>query len=199
VTTQSSYCPSCGKARHGSMRFCDGCGYDYVSTVAGATTGNQTTAPPVSSPVAPRTGSVAPASVAAVVGGLLVAVGSFLPWVTASTVFGSLSRSGIDGGGDGWVTLIAGSVIALLGLITINKPNRGANLLIAVAAAVAFLIVALDFSDIQSRIASVESESEGMALGGVGIGLWMVALGAIVAFVASLMRRSLHKRPAGGS
>ncbi len=34
-----------------------------------------------------------------VIGGALISVGSFMPWITASTGFGTLSRSGLDDGG----------------------------------------------------------------------------------------------------
>ena len=182
---ESAFCPNCGKPRQGALRYCGTCGFDYASSVAPAESAAASTA----SPAPATTGSASPASIAVIAGGLLVAVGSFLPWVTASTVFGSLSRSGIDAGGDGWVTLVAGTVIAVLGLATVTRPNRAANLLVAIGAAGAAIIFAIDFSDVQGRVSAIESSSEGMALGGVGIGLWMVALGAITTFVASLMRR----------
>jgi hypothetical protein len=178
------------------MRFCASCGYDYQP---GAASGVPAAgAAPVSpGPQTAHQRPIAPATIAVLAGGLLLVVGSFLPWVTASTVFGSISRSGVDGGGDGWITLVAGGVILLLGLATLRRPNRAANLLIAVAAAIAFVIFALDFSDVQSRITDLESQSEGVALGGVGIGLWLVALGAIVSFVSSLLRRSAKIQPEG--
>lgn len=189
MTADSTFCPSCGKPRQGSLRYCSSCGFDYASSEAPSKPTESAT--PVSAPV--TTKSVHPASIAVIAGGLLIAIGSFLPWVTASTIFGSLSRSGIDAGGDGWITLVAGTVIAVLGLVTLTNPNRAANLLVAIGAAVAAVIFALDFSDVQGRVSDLESSSEGMALGGVGIGLWMVALGAIVSFIASLMRRSWLK------
>lgn len=185
---QSNFCPNCGKSRSGAARFCDQCGHDFTS--AGAIPQVPAEVPAESRRAA---SGVAAPSIGVMVGGALAVVGSFLPWVTASTVFGSLSRSGVDRGGDGWITLGAGAVIALLGLATMTRPNRAANLFIAIAAAVAFLVFILDFSDIQGRVSALESNSQGLALGGVGIGLWLVALGAVVAFVSSLLRRTSHK------
>jgi hypothetical protein len=167
-------------------------GHDFesITPAAIAATSVAPAAPPS---VTMPTPNMAPASLAVIGGGLLIGVGSFLPWVTASTVFGSLSRSGVDRGGDGWVTLVAGSVITLLGLLTIRKANRGANLLVAIAAAVAFITFAIDLADVQGRISDLEGTSQGMALAGVGIGLWMVALGAVIAFASSLARRSRRR------
>jgi hypothetical protein len=34
---------------------------------------------------------------------VLAVVAAFLPWITAATIFGDVSRSGVDGGGDGVV------------------------------------------------------------------------------------------------
>ena len=191
MTADSTFCPNCGKPRQGALRFCSSCGFDYAMSEASTSAAGVV----VPAEAAASTTSMRPASIAVVAGGLLIAIGSFLPWVTASTIFGSISRSGVDRGGDGYITLAAGGLIALLGLVTLTRPNRGANLAIAIAAAAAGVIFALDFSDIQERVADLEAGSEGLALGGVGPGLWMVALGAITSFVASLMRRSWHKEP----
>lgn len=187
MTADTAYCPNCGKQRQEGMRYCSSCGYDYGNAAAPASDATAATAVPGL--------SLRPASIAVIVGGALIALASFLPWVTAQTIFGSISRSGIDGGGDGVVTLIAGGLIVVLGLVTLRRPNRAANILIAVAAAVAAVIFAIDLSDVQGRVSDLEADSEGLALGGVGIGLWLVALGAVIAFVGSIMRRSWHKEP----
>src|SRR5580765_5169526 len=46
--------------------------------------------------------------------GVLVAVGAFMPWITA--LGGVLSRNGLDAGSDGIITLVCGLVLAGLGL-----------------------------------------------------------------------------------
>src|SRR5687767_2421273 len=49
--------------------------------------------------------------------GLLMVLGAFLPWVSATAAFiGTISRSGLDQGGDGVLTLILGGLTALLGV-----------------------------------------------------------------------------------
>jgi hypothetical protein len=53
---------------------------------------------------------------ATLLGGLLVVAGSFMPWLTASAPFaGTISRSGVDGGGDGVITLIIGVLAVTIG------------------------------------------------------------------------------------
>jgi integrase len=54
------------------------------------------------------------ASFRCAVGGALAVVGSFLPWITATAAFlGTITRSGLDGRGDGMVTLVGGLVAVL--------------------------------------------------------------------------------------
>src|SRR5205823_1570587 len=70
-----------------------------------------TSAPQPATALAGREGVVV-----VLLGALGLAVGSFLPWLTATAPFvGTISRSGLDGGGDGILTLIAGIVVGLLG------------------------------------------------------------------------------------
>ena len=200
MTTQAGYCPNCGKQREGTMRFCSSCGHDFWTGAAGSASapGATPTAPaPAStaaSPQATQTSGVLLPTILVLGGGVLLVVGSFLPWATASTVFGSLSRSGVDGG-DGWITTIIGVLILLFGAMTLRQASRGVNLLVAVAAAIAFLVFVFDLVDVNNRIASIEAQGQGLALGTVGFGLWLVGLGAIVAFFASFFRRRWHKQP----
>ncbi len=201
MTTQAGYCPNCGKQREGAMRFCSSCGHDFWAAAAGAASAPMatSTAPPPAPVGAPPQASEASGvplpTILVLGGGVLLVVGSFLPWATASTVFGSLSRSGVDGG-DGWITTIIGALILLFGAMTLRQASRGLNLLIAVGAAIAFLIFVFDLVDVNNRIASIEAEGQGLALGTVGFGLWLVGLGAIVAFFASFFRRRWHQQPA---
>jgi hypothetical protein len=116
------------------------------------------------------------------VGGALVAVGSFLPWISASTFLGTLSRSGLDGGGDGVFTLAAGAILALFGgLVLSGRPvTRVTRALLWIVVAFLTLIWILDFSDIRDRVDLVSSE---FAQGSIGSGMWVMAVGAITSVV----------------
>lgn len=65
--------------------------------------------------------------------GVLIAIGSFLPWARA----GIFTLSGIDG--DGALTLVAGAVVALIGVS--NRANPATALGIIVMAGTSLLIV----------------------------------------------------------
>ncbi len=59
------------------------------------------------------------------VAGVLAVVGSFLPWITATAAFvGTISRNGIDGGGDWVITIVLGLVIALMGVAILASPSN---------------------------------------------------------------------------
>jgi hypothetical protein len=73
-------------------------------------------------------------------GGALIALGSFLPWMSATTIFGSFSKSGLDGGGDGiptsafayanvgagiWVIWLGAAVVFLGAFIGLGQTRGG--------------------------------------------------------------------------
>jgi hypothetical protein len=116
------------------------------------------------------------AGIAMIVGGALLAVGSFLAWVTV----GSASQSGIDGG-DGWFTLVAGAAFALLGYLTFagrSYPMWLGWVALAVGAAVAII----DYLDITSSI-------DDFGEGSVGIGMWVMLAGVVIGIVGLVMGR----------
>jgi hypothetical protein len=75
--------------------------------------------------------------VLAIAGGALLAVGSFLEWATVSVAVTGVdaetaSTSGIDSS-DGWVTLVAGAVAMLVGIVALRRPRRALAVLAIVA------------------------------------------------------------------
>jgi hypothetical protein len=115
---------------------------------------------------------------ATIVGGAMLAAGSFLPWITASTGFGSVSRGGMEGG-DGVVILIAGGVTVLGGVAGLMGSTGW--VVAAIAAVIGGLIGFVDFQDIQERISGIGDS----VIGEVGIGLWLILAGAVVALVGA--------------
>jgi hypothetical protein len=73
--------------------------------------------------------------VLALIGGALLAIGSFLAWAEVSGGGVSTSAAGIDGT-DGWITLIAGLVAIAVGLVALRAGRR----MLAVLAIVAGLV-----------------------------------------------------------
>jgi hypothetical protein len=76
------------------------------------------------------------AGIVAIVGGALLAVASFLPWAEVSGQGASVTANGIDGS-DGYLTLGAGIVAVLVGVVTLM---RGARRILAVLAILAGIV-----------------------------------------------------------
>jgi hypothetical protein len=120
------------------------------------------------------------AAILVTVGGLLVAVGSLLPWITLTSGFGSASVAGIEG--DGILTLILGGVIALLGFLAYGGTGpRFVTFLLSVGA--------LAFGGWELVTLSGKLSSTDTARVAVGMGLYIVVGGAVVALIGSVMRR----------
>ena len=101
-------------------------------------------------------------------GAVAVIIGSFLDWATA---FGGLAaKSGMDG--DGVITLVTGIVMLLVAFLMTRGGGKAKNIVFGLAAAISLLVAIIDLID----VGSTDEVS-------IGIGLWIVAIGAVVAIV----------------
>lgn len=150
--------------------------------------------PLVAVPAPPRPATAS--GILALVGAGALAVGSFLPWATITAPFvGTVSRSGMEGG-DGWMSVIVAVVAGLVGLRLLSSPPAGAQRVLLALGGVAGLGLALfEFNDISRRFADAKAamDSEGSFFGtdpsemiatSFGPGLYLLALGAVLLFVA---------------
>lgn len=99
-----------------------------------------------------------------IVGGALMALGSFLPWARA----GFISLAGTDG--DGVFTLIGGVIIVALTLA--KKQSRAVGVIVMLIAVGGGLIAYNVFDNLDSD--------------SIGTGLYVAGLGAFIAAVASI-------------
>ncbi len=106
------------------------------------------------------------------VGGAAIALGSFLAW---GTVFG-ISISGIESG-DGWITFVAGAAIAAVGLMAYLGKSTLPGWVAWVGIVVGLGVALINFFDIMG--------TDGVS---VGIGLWLMLAGGIVAIVGTLRK-----------
>jgi hypothetical protein len=113
---------------------------------------------------------------------LVVVVGAFLPWAKLTTILGSLTKSGIDGG-DGWIS--AGA--AALSIIAFTKNRRGDYIGAMVLGLLAAAVGLYDVVDISKFVDRVESEGEGLATASVGVGLWMTFFGSLAVVVMAFV------------
>ena len=98
-------------------------------------------------------------------GAVAVIIGSFLDWATA---FGGLAaKSGMDG--DGVITLVTGIVMLVVAFLLTRGGGKLKNIVFGLAAAISLLVAIIDVGS-----------ADGIS---IGIGLWIVAIGAVVAIV----------------
>jgi hypothetical protein len=108
------------------------------------------------------------------IGGAALAIGSFLAW---GTVLG-ISVSGMDGG-DGWMTLIGGGVVAAYGFLTMQGNNSLPKWLPWAGLVVGLGVALINFFDIMG--------TDGVS---IGIGMWLMLIGGVVALYGLFQSRS---------
>jgi hypothetical protein len=112
------------------------------------------------------------------IGGLLVAIGSFLPWVTATAVFvGSISRNGMEGG-DGIISLVLGLGCIACGIAHAMTSARGAGVAALILGTLALGLGVFELVDVQNRISSADFGDAAVA--SVGAGIWSIIIGGAV-------------------
>jgi hypothetical protein len=138
----------------------------------------------IPNPIGPAKEHLTPGKVAAG-GAAALVLGSFLPWVSATTVFGSISINGMDG--DGKLTALLGVISCLVMFQGITKAARSAYLTGTIFAAVAGVVVAYDFANISSEIAGSPND---YAVAQIGTGLYICGAGAVAATIGGFIARS---------
>ena len=134
-------------------------------------------------PVPPREGN-ANAGWLVLAGGILVIVGVFLPWITASGPKGTFSASGKDA--NEWAFLILGGFATVRGL-SMAKPGLfrfqlGTPLIGGVILAV---LVALRWNDLQKVLDEVRSVP--WVTASLGIGFWAVIAGTVLVLLGGVL------------
>ena len=124
----------------------------------------------------------------------LIILGAFLPWASVSINFAgqstSQSTNGIDGDGDGKITLMFGAAALVLTLLKNPGQTKLFALIALIASALATLIGLYD----ASRIGGNSEANSIMAAAGdafkvsLGIGIYLTIIGGAAATVGSWMR-----------
>jgi hypothetical protein len=173
------------------MRFCAGCAYDFWGAAAGRAEemAARVTAGPDGA-TAPSSYRSVPRAVRAIFGGgALVALGSLLPWITTISVDGTWGAfSGVQGGGDGWVSLAVGIGIAGLAIIGRQGATEFNRAAVALLALVAILVFWINLGRVGAAVAAFDRQSFGYATASMSVGLWLIAIGAVLAFAFNVVR-----------
>lgn len=120
--------------------------------------------------------------VAAIVGGILIVIGSLLPWATANNAIRSYAYNGMDGAGG--FSLALGLLIIIGAFIRFNRPGSRAYVaLIFSVLAIAFGSIL--FAGISSEIQDVEA-SNPFAEASIGIGVYFIILGGVLGLATIL-------------
>ena len=170
-------CPECGQNVSSEAGRCPHCGLPIdprrtkVDYVTGEVIGIQ--ARPAAHAARRPLRYPAPAGVFMMVGGgVLVMVGSFMPWVR----LGPISVSGMQS--DGRITVVFGLLIIILGLGSRTSPSRFPRVLVMIASSLAVVVAGIDNSRLR----------EGLPDNLIGPGVGAVFVGGIMALGGTFLR-----------
>ncbi len=117
-----------------------------------------------------------------------VILGSFLPWASLTApLVGTVTQSGMEG--DGVISAIAGVILLVAAVVAHSKgvvSQALSVLMILISGGIAFIAVT-DFRSVQTLLDTSEFTSDGSISTSVGVGLYLIAIGAAVALIASFM------------
>jgi hypothetical protein len=135
----------------------------------------------------------------AIIGGILLAVGTLLPWMTFG--LGELTRNGFQLGADesltadGPVLVLLGVLTAVIGItrLTNSSMPRGIQRSTLVTGLISGAVVGLNWSGIHSLVQNVQGTG---TLAQVGYGYWICAIGAgLAVFSGFILRPKQAKTP----
>ena len=148
------------------------------------------------------------AAILAIVGGVLLAIGSFLTWAEVSGGGTSVTATGIDGS-DGWITLVCGSVVLVAGLTFLRTGGKRAIAVFAILAGIIGGGLGLyDALTAEDRVLDDAAEELATEFGGtkeevralldqaidsgqlgisLGVGLYMVIAGGALGIVGGIL------------
>jgi hypothetical protein len=128
-----------------------------------------------------------------IVAAALAVIGSFLPWISVTAVLvGTITKSGVDGG-DGWFSIGLAVPLAIFGIRGLKLPlTRGVGSWSVVCSIALGGLTGYEIHDVNNRVQTVNGTA--FAHGDVGVGLWLLGIGAVLGFVAGVMILSNAQR-----
>lgn len=115
------------------------------------------------------------------IGAAAVIIGSFMPWATLTSFLGDINKNGTEG--DGAITLVMGILIGLAAVFSKPRSGKRGSWVAVVLGVLVGLIAIIDIADIE-RLANDVPFAEI----NVGIGLYVVLIGAVIAVVGGLIQ-----------
>lgn len=137
--------------------------------------------PPTVSGPAPVSEERPKSVVVMLVGLAIVAIGSLLPWASASAAFVRIEKGGMEG--DGKITIIL-SGGALIWYLVKSKNLSGRPLLGMIIGLLCAIIAIIDINDVQGL-----RDGKSGVLIQVGFGLWLCLIGGVLSFFAGILTK----------
>jgi hypothetical protein len=138
-----------------------------------------------------------PGAIMAGLGGLLIIVGSFLPWLTATApLVGTINVNGMQGGGDGIITLVLGVLTVLIAAVGVAAMPDVVRLSI-ITGVITVAVAIYDYNSVQERIAEMKTAAKPTGdlgfdipiIANVGAGIYVLFVGAAFAILGGLVVR----------
>lgn len=118
------------------------------------------------------------AAILTIVAGGLMAVGSFLPWISARTGLGTVNALGTDG--DGVVTLVIGIVVALTALVYLDRSvPQGIRVSLILGGLIGLYVVGADYGTAADRVKA----STDLIVVSIGAGIYITAIGSVATII----------------
>jgi hypothetical protein len=170
ITAALIRCPTCTHEVSSQAKSCPNCGHPFDVS-------------------ATHTSRVAGSGWVILVGGILLTVGSFLPWFTATVFAGTFNRNGMQMGEnlgfsiEGLIVLMLGIVTCVIGLgllLRFQVPAwlQGSSI---ITGAGAVFVVIVSIPGINDVVSSVNQDGGDYGTASLGFGLWVAILGGLLA------------------
>jgi hypothetical protein len=153
-----------------------------------------------------------------VAGGVLVAIGSVLPWVTVATEQGNITRVGIDGRSDallsfvlgrfgvdspgdapwddGLLTVVLGLLLTGLGVVAAIAARPVSNVFRGIVFGIVTFTIGASIAAFSDAVDFVAAWPANFGLGNLGLGVYLIGAGATAAVIGSaLLRRERIEGP----
>jgi hypothetical protein len=155
--------------------------------------------PAVVRPATAHTAARRGAGGALVLGGVALILGALMPWVQVTVpIAGTITRTGVDSGGDAVFCIVVGAVVCLVGLRSLllggasagsatERALAGTMGILGLVCAVLGLLAAKHVDDrVGSALDHLPGFVRSLVSGEIGAGIWVVAAGGLVVALAGL-------------
>lgn len=124
-------------------------------------------------------------SILTIVGGILAAAGSLLPWATITSGFGAIDVAGTRG--DGLFSLALGAAVALVGFVRYGSGSARLGIVTTILGGLVLALGAFELVNLNSRIGDAEGDVVRLD---TGVGLYLVIVGGAIALIDGMKGKS---------